>query len=290
MSKLVIMTDSCIALSQDAIDKYEIPVLSLSYLVDGVETQGYVKGRPFDYADFYGKLRGKATASTSQATPAKAEEFCRPILEAGHDILYIGLSSGLSGTFFAVKQALENLADEFPSQQLKCVDTLAATLGGGLSVAKACELREEGKSIEEIADWLETNKQRVHHYFTVDDLFHLKRGGRLSAIKALMGSALNVKPLLHVNPEGKLEAIGKAKGRKKSLEAIAEHASLADLSLYGKAYIVHGDALEDAEATKAFVKEKNPDLEVEIHPLDPVIGTHSGPGTIAFLFFANKNR
>jgi len=290
MSKFQIVTDSCCNLSQEVIDQHGLHILSLSYLVDGVEKPGYVKGSEIDYAGFYGQLRNKIVASTSQATPTQAEEFIRPILAAGDDVLFIGLSSGLSGTFAAVELACKTLQEEFPNQKILCVDSLCATIGIGALVLEAIRLREEGKSIEETHDWLDKKRHNVLHYFTIDDLFHLKRGGRLSAVKAIMGSALNVKPLLTVSKEGKLVPIGKAKGRQKALEGLIDSVAAIDPVVSNKVYIVHADVEKDAETCAKLVREKHKGLEPVIVNLNPVIGIHSGPGTVAIIFFGNKER
>ena len=290
MSKFHIVTDSCANLSQDVIDKHGLHILSLSYLLDGKEIIDYVKGQKIDYSGFYGQLRNKIPASTSQATPAQAEEFLRPILQGGNDLIFIGLSSGLSGTFAAIELACSELRKEFPEQKILCVDSLCATIGYGALVLEAVRMREEDKSIEETYDWLDKKRHSVLHYFTIDDLFHLKRGGRLSAVKAIMGSALNVKPLLTVSKEGKLTPIGKAKGRVKALDGCVASVEAIDPTISSTVYIVHGDALKDAEYCAAQIREKHKGLTPQIVELNPVIGIHSGPGTIAIIFFGNKER
>ena len=290
MSKFHIVTDSCSNIAQELIDKHNIHILPLSYLLDGVEKIGYVKGQKVDYADFYGQLRNKIPASTSQATPAQAEEFLRPILAEGSDLLFIGLSSGLSGTFSAVNLACEELKSEFPEQKIYCVDSLCATIGYGSLVLEAVRMRDEGKTIEEARDWADKKRHNVLHYFTIDDLFHLKRGGRLSAVKAIMGSALNVKPLLTVSKEGKLTPIGKARGRSKALDGLVESVAHIDPSVSNNVYIVHADAQKDAQYCADQIKEKHKGLNPILVELDPVIGIHSGPGTVAIIFFGNKER
>jgi len=290
MSKFQIVTDSCSNIPQEVIDKYGVHILPLSYLLDGVEKIGYVKGEKVDYADFYGQLRKKIPASTSQATPNQAEEFFRPILEAGNDLIYIGLSGGLSGTFTAVSQAATGLKEELPDRTILCVDSLCATIGYGMLVLEAIRMREDGKSVQEVYDWCEKNKHNVLHYFTIDDLFHLKRGGRLSAVKAIMGSALNVKPLLTVSKEGKLVPIGKARGRTKALDGLVESVQHINPTINNTVNIVHADVPSDAEYCANQLREKHKGLNVEIIELDPVIGIHSGPGTVAIIFFGNKER
>ncbi|MDR2167881.1 MAG: DegV family protein [Clostridiales bacterium] len=290
MNKFAIVTDSCANISQEIIDAHDVHIMTLTYLLDGVEKAGYVKGQKLDYAGFYNALRNKVPAATSQATPNQAREVFLPILESGQDALFIGLSSGLSGTVAAVSQAAESLKEQFPDRTIICVDSLSATIGYGMMVLRAIKMREEGKTLEETGEWLDEIRHKALHYFTIDDLFHLKRGGRLSAMKAIMGSALNVKPLLTVSREGKLVPIGKARGRTKALDGLVDSVSYIDPSIDGTVYIVHGDCQKDAEYSADRIREKHKGLKVEVIDLDPVIGVHSGPGTVAIIFFGNKGR
>ncbi|MCL2169317.1 MAG: DegV family protein [Defluviitaleaceae bacterium] len=291
MYKFQIVTDSCANLTDAVIEKYNLHILNLSYLLNGEEKVGYIKGQKIDHADFYNKLRDKNNkASTSQATPASTIDVARPILEAGEDVLFVVLSSGLSGTFDAVQQGAKTLLEEFPERKIICVDSLCATSGIGALVLEAARLRDEGKEIGEVAVVLDKIRHNVLHYFTIDDLFHLKRGGRLSAVKAIMGSALNVKPLLTVSKEGKLVPIGKARGRVKALDGLVDAVSAIEPSVSSTVYIVHADVEKDAEYCAAQIREKHKGLTPEIVELNPVIGIHSGPGTVAIIFFGNKER
>lgn len=282
-----IVVDSCHNLGNAYTEKHGLNVLSLTYIVDGKEHDGYTKGQDLDYTAFYGRLREKAQASTAQITSAQAEDMCRPILEEGKDILCISFSSGLSGTFAAIATALEELKAEFPDRNIYHVDTLSVTAGVGVLLECAVKMREEGKSVEETHKWLEENKQKVLHFFTIDDLFHLKRGGRLSATKALMGSALNVKPTLMVSSEGKLVPIGKSKGRKKALDTVVDCTQYVDAGLFNKIFVVHGDVADDAKYVADAIKAKHPSMDVEILYLDPVIGVHAGPGVVATIFMSS---
>jgi len=290
MSKLQIITDSCCNLSRETIDKLGLEILSLAYIVDGVEKLGYVKGEAFDYDAFYQVIKSKVPASTSQVTTNQAKEMCEPILQAGNDIVYIGFSSALSGTYNAVALALDELKGQYSDRQIFHIDSLAATVGQGILVIKACEMRDEGKNAAEIHAWVEANKQKIQHFFTVEDLFYLKRGGRLSAVKAIMGTALNIKPILTVSLGGKLIPIGKAKGRKKALETLAEKVVDIDAIACNKIWVVHTDALEDANYTANILREKHKGLEVEVINLEPVVGTHTGPGVAAVIFVGTTER
>ena len=284
-----IITDSSCNLSEEVIDQLGLEVITLSYIINDEEKKSYVKGQVFDHVEFYDKLKNKASARTSQVTPQQATEFFKPILEQGHDVLYIGFSSGLSGTYSAVCLALEGLKEEFPDRKILTEDTLAASAGMSLIVLKACELRDEGKTMEEIQKWIADTKLKVCHYFTVDDLWHLQRGGRLSKGKALVGTVLNVKPILSVNDEGKLIPIGKAKGRKKSLDHLVEKMEQnIDLAANSTVFIIHAVAEDDANYLAQQVKARYKDMATQFVPLEPVIGCHAGPGVCALIFIGSK--
>jgi len=286
-----ILTDSSCNLPEDKIEQLGLHIVSLSYIMgDDEEKRSYVKGQTFDLKGFYDALKAKIPAKTSQVTPEQAREVCRPILESGKDLLYVGFSSGLSGTYNAVRLALEEFKEEFADRKIYFVDTLAASAGQAHMVIETCKMRDEGKSIEETHAWVEENKMKLCHFFTVDDLWHLQRGGRVSTGKAFVGTLLSVKPILIVNNEGKLVPIGKAKGRKKSLDYLLERMEeKIDPLASSKIYIIHSDALADAEYLAEQVKSKHKGLETEIVYLEPVIGTHTGPGVCA-LIFMGKNR
>ncbi|MCL2396625.1 MAG: DegV family protein [Defluviitaleaceae bacterium] len=286
-----IVTDSSCNLKDEVIEQLGLEILTLFYIINGEEKKGYIKGQDFDYEGFYSQLQNKASAKTSQATPEQARELFKPIVEAGSDVLYIGFSSGLSGTFNAVRLALEELKEEYPDRKILYEDTLAASAGQAWLVLEACKMRDEGKSIEEVQNWIADSKMKLCHYFTVDDLWHLQRGGRLSAGKALMGSVLSVKPILIVNNEGKLVPIGKARGRKKSLDTLVEKMmENIDRAAASKVSIIHSVAYDDAEYLSQQVKERLDGFEVDIFHLEPVIGTHTGPGICALIFMAVNGR
>jgi len=285
-----ILTDSSCNLPEETIEQLGLHIVSLSYILgDEEEKRSYVKGQTFDLKGFYDALKAKIPAKTSQVTPEQAREVCRPIFEAGKDLLYVGFSSGLSGTYNAVRLALEEFKDEFADRKIYFVDTLSASAGQAHLVREACKMRDEGKSIEETHSWIEGVKMKLCYFFTVDDLWHLQRGGRLSTGKALVGSLLSVKPILIVNNEGKLVPVGKAKGRRKSLDNLVERMSeKIDLTLGSKVYIIHSDALTDAEYLSEQVLAKYKDVETEFVYLEPVIGTHTGPGVCALVFMGNE--
>lgn len=287
--KFEIVTDSAANLSEELIDKYHLTILPLCFYVDGKECCGYEKGKQTDLSSFYAMMREKKNITTSLVNTELAENVCDEILSQGKDILYIGFSSGLSGTFQSVKVALDDLKEKYPDRKIYYVDTLAAALGEGLLVRYAIDLREEGKEIEEVCQWLEDNRLNLCHWFTVDDLFFLKRGGRISATTAILGTALSIKPVLHVDDEGHLIMMGKARGRKKSLDALLEKMKETAFDTKDQyIYISHGDCLSDAEYLAEKIKENFQAKEVFVRVLDPVIGAHSGPGTVALFFMGSK--
>lgn len=284
-----IVTDSSANLPEDMIEKYHLTILSLSFFVDKVEYYGYEKGKLTDLSKFYAMMRDKKDITTSLVNTKLAMEQCEELLKAGKDVLYIGFSSGLSGSYQSVSVALDELKENYPDRQILYVDTLAAALGEGLLVRYAVDLREEGKTIGEVYQWLLDNRLNLCHWFTVDDLFFLKRGGRVSATTALLGTALNIKPVLHVDDEGHLIMMEKARGRRKSLDALVNHLKETIVNPEGQyIYISHGDCIEDAEYVANKVKELYPVKEVFVRILDPVIGAHSGPGTVALFYLGSK--
>lgn len=285
-----IVTDSTANLPEDIIEQYNLSILSLSFIVEGTEYKGYVKGETVDLNQFYQMMREKKEITTSLANTQAAYDMMKPILEAGKDVLYLAFSSGLSSTYQAVNAAVEELKEEFPNRKIFCVDSLSAALGEGLFVKYVIDKREEGASIEDAYQWAMDNRLKIVHAFTVDDLFFLKRGGRISAATAVIGTALNVKPVLHVDNEGHLISLNNVRGRKKSLDALVKMMEEKVENPEGQVvYISHGDCIKDAEYVANKVKERFPVKEVMIRTLDPVIGAHSGPGTVA-LFFYGKER
>lgn len=284
-----IITDSAANLPEDIINRYGICILSLSFFVGDEEFYGYEEGKVTDLKQFYTMMREKKEIRTSLVNVEKAKQQCQKRLDQGRDILYIGFSSGLSGTFQSVSIALKELQEEYPQRKIFFVDSLAAALGEGLLVWYAITQREAGKAIEEVYQWLLDNRLHLCHWFTVDDLFFLKRGGRVSATAAVLGTALNIKPVMHVDDEGHLMLVEKARGRKKALDALVAHFEASVEKPEGQEiYISHGDCLEDAMYVADKVKEKYPVGNVLVRMLDPVIGAHSGPGTVALFFLGRK--
>ena len=268
-----IITDSTANLPGDLLEKYEIEVLSLNYYIGGKEYKGYEKGKQMDLEQFYQMMREKQEMSTSLVNMGDTLFLLRYLFDKGYDVLYLGFSSGLSGTYQSVSMAAKELLEVYPERKAICVDTLAAALGEGLLVYYAILNREQGMSLEENANWVEENKLHLCHWFTVDDLFFLKRGGRISAATAVVGTALNIKPVLHVDDEGHLIAMGKVRGRKKSLDELVRHMEESIVAPEGQpVFISHGGCREDAEYVSEKVREKFPVGKILIHVLDPVLG------------------
>ena len=222
-----IVTDSSCNLKEEMIDEFGLHVLPLTFMVDGEQRQSYLKGQVTDLQQFYTMMREGKVITTSLPNLADSEALLRGLLEAGRDVLYLGFSSGLSGTFEAISLLCNQLAAEFPERKIFSVDTLAASGGEGLLVWHAVQKAREGLSIEELRDWVEQHKLNLAHWFTVDDLMFLWRGGRVSKTSAWAGTLLNIKPVLHVDDEGHLIPMEKVRGRKKSLNALVEQVNKA---------------------------------------------------------------
>ena len=279
MSNFHIFTDSSCDLPMEMQNAYDLKVMQLEVIIDDAEP---ILNRDIEAKAFYQKLRDGANAKTAAVTPGYFEEHMRKSLEEGADILYIGFSSGLSTTYNSGAMILKELQEEYPERKMFHIDTLCASVGQGLLVHYAALQREAGRSIEEVYEGVMEMKDRVHHQVTVDDLFFLKRGGRISATAAVAGSILNIKPMIVVTSEGKLENVAKARGRKKGMKELVEYMkATADVDAWKYVFISHGDCLEEAEVVKTMVEEEYPGVEVIISDVGPVIGAHTGPGVIA---------
>ena len=287
MQKFVIYTDSSSDLPQYLIDELGVHVVQLSVTMEGEET---VANDKINAKDFYSALRTKKTATTSTPSIDTFLKAFEATLAEGNDVLYLGFSSGLSGTYNAGTVAAGELAEKYPDRKIYTVDTLCASLGQGLLVYSAAKLRDEGKTIEETRDFAENNKLNLCHWFTVDDLFFLKRGGRVSAATAVMGTMLSIKPVMHVDDAGKLINVQKVRGRKAAIEALLKNMCDTYTDIVNQPiFSSHGDCMEDAKYLAELIKsELGADVRV-IDYVGPVIGAHSGPGTLA-LFFYGKQR
>ena len=289
MREFIITTDNMSDLPSEYITANNIGLMSLSYILEG---ETYNKENSLSDSEFYDKMRKGSMPITSQINPDTARIELEKYLKEGYDILHIAFSSGLSGSYNSVNIAATELAEEYPEAKIIVIDSLLASLGQGLLVCKVVEMKKEKKSLEEIAKWVMDNRIHICSYFTVDDLFHLFRGGRVSKATAIIGSIVNIKPILKVNEEGKLINIGKARGRKKSLLTLVDKME-ENMGSYKEAnttiFISHGDCLEDAQFVQQKVKERYGVESFIISYVGPVIGAHSGPGTLA-LFFMGEER
>ncbi len=287
----VIVTDSAANLPEEIYERYGIEVISLSFQVDGKEYMSYEKGKTTDLKQFYDMMRRKEVITTSLVDPARFSALFSSILEAGNDVLYIGFDSALSGTYQSSVIAAEDMREKYPDRKIMTVDSLCASIGQGLLVYYAAKLKEEGKSMEEVGQWALEHRLNVCHWFTCDDLFFLKRGGRVSATTAVVGSLLQVKPVMHVSDAGKLEVVTKARGRKQAMQALVNAMEKTVQDPQKQLVMVgHGDCPEDAEYVMNLIKEKFTVKESIIHYLDPVIGAHAGPGTLAVFFMGSARK
>lgn len=288
MRDYVIYTDSGCDLSPALLLKDGVSYESLTFRFDG-EDKEYKNGEMESEA-FYNKMREGGVAKTSAVNKETFAMAFRSILREGKDILYIGFSSGLSTTYNSARLAAIELREEFPDAKILLVDTLAASAGQGLLVHLAVEKRRSGASLEACAAYVEDIRLHMCHWFTVDDLVYLKRGGRVSATAAFFGNALGIKPVMHVDNEGHLVPVLKVRGRRTAIHTMADKLGESMLDLdNGKIYISHGDCLADAEYLSSVLAEKYGAHVDLITDVGAVIGAHSGPGTLA-LFFLGKER
>ena len=290
MSDFIILTDSSADLSAEMAQELDVQVIPLSFIMKGRTYRDFPDNREMDPHLFYEALRQGEEATTAAVNVGQYTEAMEPLLQAGKDVLILAFSSGLSATYNSSRLAVEELREKYPERKLYTVDTLCASLGQGLLVWYAAKARERGGTIEEVRDWVEDRKLNLCHQFTVDDLHFLKRGGRISAATALVGSVLQVKPVLHVDNEGHLVNIGKVRGRQAALKALVdrmEETAIDSGSL--TVFISHGDCLEDAQTVAGMVKKRFGVQNICINYVGPVIGAHSGPGTVA-LFYIGTNR
>ena len=289
MSEFVLMTDSSADLSQEMVQELGVTVLPLSFTIQGKVYRNYPDNREMDLPLFYDMLRAGELATTSAVNVAEYTQAVEPILQEKKDVLILAFSSGLSSTYQASVLAAEELREKYPDRKIYTVDTLCASLGQGLLVYLAVQEQRKGRSIEEVRDWAESTKLHLCHQFTVDDLHFFKRGGRISATTAVVGSMLQIKPVLHVDNEGRLINIGKARGRQASLKALVDKMEKT-VTEEGKktVFISHGDCRKDAVAVADMVRERFGTQDIRINYVGPVIGAHSGPGTLALFYLGTE--
>ena len=284
MSGYTIFTDSCCDLDPGMVKKLSVTVIPMSFTIDGEAFSGV----DYDLKDFYNKLRSGSKSSTAQLNTEELKNIFRPILMKKKDIIYIALSSGMSGTVNCAYTAAEELMREAEGSKVLIIDSLTASLGQGLMVFYAANLKKQGKTIDEVYDYIMEHRLNFASWFTVDDLMFLHRGGRLSGGVALFGTVLGIKPILHVSNSGHLINIAKARGRKGSLNALVECMKISAIEpAHQTVFISHGDCLTDAEYVAGQIEQLMGTKDIYISSIGPVIGSHSGPGTVALFFFAD---
>ena len=290
MRDYVIITDSCCDLSADLAQELELEVVPLSLQMGGKTYRNWLDGRELSFPDFYRRIRAGEAATTSAVSVGDFEEIMRPILTGGRDILCLCFSSALSTTYQSACIAAQTLSEEVPEGTVRVVDTLSASLGQGLLVYLCAQEKRRGASLEALTAYAEATRGKVCHWFTVEDLNHLKRGGRISATAALFGTMLSIKPVLHVDDAGRLIPVSKTRGRKASLLALVDHMAQTAVDPANQTvFISHGDCLADAEFVADAIRTRLGVTDIRINYVGPVIGNHSGPGTVA-LFFLGSGR
>ena len=281
MRDFVILTDSCCDLTPELAGELGLTVIPLSLEMSGSTYHNFLDGREIGFHDFYERIRAGETATTSAVSVGAFEDAMTKAANDGKDVLCLCFSSALSTTYQSAVIAAEGLAESRPEAKFLVVDSLCASLGQGLFVYLCAREKAKGRSLQEVYDFAMETRGKVCHWFTVDDLNHLKRGGRISAATALFGTMLTIKPVLHVDDEGRLVSVSKARGRKASLLALVD--KMAETAVEAKdqtVFISHGDCPEDAEFVAEEVRRRFGTEDIRINYVGPVIGNHSGPGTL----------
>ena len=290
MAAYTILTDSCCDLPAELAAELELEVLPLRLEMSGSTYRNYLDGREIGFQEFYSRVRGGENAVTSAVSVGDFETAMRAVLDRGEDLLCICFSSALSATYQSASIAADGLREAYPDRTLYVVDSLCASMGQGLLVWLCAQEKRNGKSIHEVRDFAEQQKGSICHWFTVDDLYHLKRGGRVSATTALFGTMLSIKPVLHVDAEGRLIPMEKARGRKASLTALVDQMEETAVSPgYQTVFISHGDCLDDAKFVASEIRRRFGTQNIIIGYIGPVIGSHTGAGVVA-LFFTGSSR
>ena len=280
-----IITDSCCDLTEAQLQALQVSCANLTVMYNGENHTSF--SEPAAVKAFYDEIRGGVMATTAAANPDDWAQMMTPALEEGRDVLVITFSGGMSTTYQSAVIASKDLLEEYPQRKIIVLDSLAAALGQGLLVYHACRKRDEGMSIDELAAWVEENKFHVAHWVTVDDLTHLKRGGRISATSAIVGSMLNIKPIIHVDNDGHLINTAKVRGRKAAMEYLVKKFT-ETCTDFDTVFIGHGDCPEDAAALEAMLREAHPIKEVVTGYVGPVIGAHTGPGVLVVFFMGTQ--
>ncbi len=289
MKDYVLFSDATLDLPGDVVEQLEIQVIPMTVNQDGTEFAHYPDCREMPLDTFYANLKNGSLPVTSQITPAMYEELFTPWLKEGKDILYICFSSGLSGTYQSSVVAAQMLMDRYPERKIVSIDSLSASVGEGLLVYLAGQKYQEGMALDDLARWVNENRMKVEHWFTVEDLFHLNRGGRLSAVSAVVGTALKIKPVLSVDEEGRLFVAAKQRGQKKAWDHMIGRLKEQAIDPRTQTVIVgHANCPESAEKLKEMLLEQGLVKDVLISQIGPVIGTHVGSGMLALVFMGRS--
>ncbi len=294
MSKFILSTCSTIDLLEEHVKQREIEMVYLKYTIEGkIYSDDFWKSIPTK--EFYERIENGAMPTTSQVNVGEYLEFFEKQLEAGYDVLHLAFSGGLSGTYNSAMIAKTELEEKYPDRKISVIDTVGASVGSGLLVDMVADMRDNGATLEELTNWTEENKCKVNHWFYTTDLTHFKRGGRISPAQAAIGSLLNICPLLKVDKDGKLQPVEKVRGKKKIVKKIlGKMIDNADngLEYSGKCYIAHSAREEDAKKLAQLVEETFPNVEkpIFINSIGAIIGSHTGPGTVAVCFMGESRK
>ena len=289
MSDYVVIIDSTTDITEEMANSLHLTVIPLSFIVEGKTYVNTLDGKSISAKQFYEKVRQGITSTTAQINTEEFVSYFEPVLESGKDILYIAFSSGLSGTCQSAFIAKKQLQEKYPERRIEVFDSLSASMGEGLLVYHAANRWLAGESMDNVLKWLKDNVLKLAHWFTVDDLNHLKRGGRVSTASAMVGTVLGIKPVLHIDNEGHLIPVLKVRGRKQSLDALVKKIGETGTDLKNQVvFLSHGDSLDDANYVASEIRKKFNVKDIVINFIGPVIGAHAGAGTIALFFLATE--
>jgi DegV family protein with EDD domain len=289
MRDYVIVSDATLDLPVEIINQYDIKVIPMGVDIDNVAFTHYPDERELSIEEFYNNLKKGSISHTTQITPAIFMDFFTDLLNQGLDILYIAFSSGLSGTYNTAQLVLRELAEDYPDRKIIGIDSLCASIGEGLLVMNAAMQKQKGLNIDELAAWVEENKTASRHWFTVKDLFYLKRGGRITSLEAVVGTALKIRPVLTTDDDGKLTVYTKIRGTRAELDYLLSKMESEGMDLASQTVIIgHGDDLVQARELENMIRSRNLVKDVVISKIGPVIGTHTGPGMLALVFMGKK--
>lgn len=289
MRDYVIVSDATLDLPYELIEEYDIRVIPMGVDINDVDYNYHPDEKELKIDYFYSQLKAGATTHTTQITPIAFREFFKSILKENLDILYIGFSSGLSSTYYAAQLVVEELTKDYPDNKIYCIDSKCASIGEGLLVLNASKQKRKGLNIDELRTWVEENKYASRHWFTVRDLFYLKKGGRVTSIEAVVGTALKIRPILSTDDDGKLVVVSKIRGTKAELDFLISKMKNEGIDLESQTVIIgHADNLEHAKMLEKQIRDLNIVDDVVISKIGPIIGTHTGPGMLALVFMGRK--